>query len=141
MIAAALSLGQELAGNACVAFSMIADLERAARHHGNRGYRYVHFEAGAIGSGPAGVSFEIGQILFLVTSNVASDGVDIRSGLFGGPDGIFDNLGGDLGSTAMFNTAAVNIPEPATGLLVALGLLGLRLAAPAPASRASGGGR
>jgi SagB-type dehydrogenase family enzyme len=49
VIAAALSLGQELAGNACVAFSMIADLERAARHHGNRGYRYVHFEAGAIG--------------------------------------------------------------------------------------------
>jgi SagB-type dehydrogenase family enzyme len=47
--AAGLSLGQELAGNACVAFSMIGDLERAARSHGNRGYRYVHFEAGAIG--------------------------------------------------------------------------------------------
>ena len=47
--AAGLSLGQELAGNACVAFSMIGDLERAARAHGDRGYRYVHFEAGAIG--------------------------------------------------------------------------------------------
>jgi SagB-type dehydrogenase family enzyme len=47
--AAALSLGQDLAGNACVAFSMIGDLERAARAHGDRGYRYVHFEAGAIG--------------------------------------------------------------------------------------------
>ena len=47
--AAGLSLGQDLAGNACVAFSMIGDLERAARAHGNRGYRYVHFEAGAIG--------------------------------------------------------------------------------------------
>jgi SagB-type dehydrogenase family enzyme len=47
--AAALSLGQDLAGNACVAFSMIADLERAYRTHGDRGYRYVHFEAGAIG--------------------------------------------------------------------------------------------
>ncbi|MDQ2949981.1 MAG: SagB/ThcOx family dehydrogenase [Acidobacteriota bacterium] len=47
--AAGLSLGQELAGNACVAFSMIGDLERAVRTHGDRGYRYVHFEAGATG--------------------------------------------------------------------------------------------
>jgi SagB-type dehydrogenase family enzyme len=47
--AAGLSLGQDLAGNACVAFSMIADINRAARAHGDRGYRYVHFEAGAIG--------------------------------------------------------------------------------------------
>lgn len=47
--AAGLSLGQDLAGNACVAFSMIGDIERAARAHGDRGYRYVHFEAGAIG--------------------------------------------------------------------------------------------
>lgn len=47
--AAALSLGQELAGNACVAFSMIGDFESATRMYGDRGYRYVHFEAGAIG--------------------------------------------------------------------------------------------
>ncbi len=47
--AAGLSLGQALAGNACVAFSMIADIERAVRLHGDRGYRYVYFEAGAIG--------------------------------------------------------------------------------------------
>lgn len=47
--AAGLSLGQDLAGNACVAFSMIAGIERAVRAHGDRGYRYVHFEAGAIG--------------------------------------------------------------------------------------------
>jgi SagB-type dehydrogenase family enzyme len=47
--AAGLSLGQNLAGNACVAFSMIADLDRAAACHGDRGYRYAHFEAGAIG--------------------------------------------------------------------------------------------
>jgi SagB-type dehydrogenase family enzyme len=45
----ALSLGQDLAGNACVAFSMIGDLDRAADIYGDRGYRYVHFEAGAIG--------------------------------------------------------------------------------------------
>ncbi len=47
--AAGLSLGQDLAGNACVAFSMIGDLQRAVRAHGDRGYRFVHFEAGAIG--------------------------------------------------------------------------------------------
>jgi SagB-type dehydrogenase family enzyme len=46
---AGLSLGQDLAGNACVALSMIGDLDRAVRAHGDRGYRYVHFEAGAIG--------------------------------------------------------------------------------------------
>jgi len=49
LVAAALSLGQDLAGNACVAFSMIGDFENAARSYGDRGYRYVHFEAGAIG--------------------------------------------------------------------------------------------
>jgi SagB-type dehydrogenase family enzyme len=48
-IAAYLSLEQSLAGNACFAVSMIADLVRAARAFGNRGYRYAHFEAGAIG--------------------------------------------------------------------------------------------
>lgn len=47
--AAGLSLGQDLAGNACVAFSMIGDLERATRAYGDRGYRYVFFEAGAVG--------------------------------------------------------------------------------------------
>ena len=47
--AAALSLGQNLAGNSCVTFSMIGDLDRATRVLGDRGYRYVHFEAGAIG--------------------------------------------------------------------------------------------
>jgi SagB-type dehydrogenase family enzyme len=47
--AAGLSLAQDLAGNSCVTFSMIGDLDRAARTYGDRGYRYVHFEAGAIG--------------------------------------------------------------------------------------------
>jgi SagB-type dehydrogenase family enzyme len=49
LIASALSLGQDLAGNACLAFSMIGDFENAAHLYGDRGYRYVHFEAGAIG--------------------------------------------------------------------------------------------
>ena len=48
-VTAYLSLEQSLAGNACFAVSMIADLDEAARVFGNRGYRYVHFEAGAIG--------------------------------------------------------------------------------------------
>ncbi|HEX2711855.1 MAG TPA: SagB/ThcOx family dehydrogenase [Candidatus Acidoferrales bacterium] len=48
-VAAYLSLEQALAGNACFAVSMIANLAEVARVFGNRGYRYVHFEAGAIG--------------------------------------------------------------------------------------------
>jgi len=48
-VAAFLSLEQSLAGNSCFAVSMIADLDQAARIFGNRGYRYAHFEAGAIG--------------------------------------------------------------------------------------------
>lgn len=49
LVAASLSLGQDLAGNACVAFSIIGDFEKATLIYGDRGYRYVHFEAGAIG--------------------------------------------------------------------------------------------
>jgi SagB-type dehydrogenase family enzyme len=49
LVAAALSLGQDLAGNACLAISMIGDFENAAHIYGDRAYRYVHFEAGAIG--------------------------------------------------------------------------------------------
>ncbi len=48
-IAAFLSLEQALAGNSCFTVSMIANLAEAAKAFGNRGYRYVHFEAGAIG--------------------------------------------------------------------------------------------
>ena len=43
--AAGLSLGQDLAGDACVTSSRIDDLESGARSYGDRGYRYVHFEA------------------------------------------------------------------------------------------------
>ena len=48
-VAAFLSLEQALAGNSCFTVSMIADLDAAARLYGNRGYRYVYFEAGSIG--------------------------------------------------------------------------------------------
>jgi SagB-type dehydrogenase family enzyme len=48
-VAAFLSLEQALAGNSCFTISMIADLGEAAQVFGNRGYRYLYFEAGAIG--------------------------------------------------------------------------------------------
>jgi SagB-type dehydrogenase family enzyme len=48
-VAAFLSLEQTLAGNSCFTISMVADLARAAQTFGNRGYRYMYFEAGAIG--------------------------------------------------------------------------------------------
>ena len=48
-VAAFLSLEQPLAGNSCFTVSMIADLAEAARVFGNRGYRYLYFEAGAVG--------------------------------------------------------------------------------------------
>jgi SagB-type dehydrogenase family enzyme len=48
-VAAYLSLEQSLAGNSCFTVSMIANLTKASQVFGNRGYRYVHFEAGAIG--------------------------------------------------------------------------------------------
>jgi SagB-type dehydrogenase family enzyme len=48
-VAAFLSLEQPLAGNSCFTVSMIADLGGASRIFGNRGYRYVYFEAGATG--------------------------------------------------------------------------------------------
>jgi SagB-type dehydrogenase family enzyme len=47
--AAALSLGQELAGHACFTVSLVADVGRAAAVFGNRAYRFVHHEAGALG--------------------------------------------------------------------------------------------
>ena len=47
--AAGLSLGQDLAGNSCVTFSMTADLAAVHRAYGDRAYRFVHWEAGAIG--------------------------------------------------------------------------------------------
>jgi SagB-type dehydrogenase family enzyme len=50
-VAAGLSLGQELAGHAVAAFSLIADLERAGAAFGNRGYRHAHVEAGLVGQG------------------------------------------------------------------------------------------
>jgi len=49
VVAAALSLGQELAGNSCFTVSFVADVGRAAAQFGDRAYRFVHHEAGALG--------------------------------------------------------------------------------------------
>lgn len=49
VIAAGLSLSQDLAGNSCVTFSMVADLQRAGAQHGDRGYRLAVIESGRIG--------------------------------------------------------------------------------------------
>ncbi|GIU75279.1 MAG: hypothetical protein KatS3mg004_2366 [Bryobacteraceae bacterium] len=47
--AAALSLGQELAGNSCFTVTFVADVGRACARFGPRAYRFVHHEAGALG--------------------------------------------------------------------------------------------
>lgn len=40
---------QDIAADGCFAVSMVADLQAALDTYGDRGYRYVHFQAGAIG--------------------------------------------------------------------------------------------
>lgn len=47
--ARSLSLGQDIAADALAAFSLLGDLDLAGRTLGNRGYRDLHVEAGAIG--------------------------------------------------------------------------------------------
>ncbi len=49
VIAAALSLGQDLAGNSCFTAGFVADFGRAAARFGDRAYRFLHHEAGALG--------------------------------------------------------------------------------------------
>ncbi|MCX7603150.1 MAG: SagB/ThcOx family dehydrogenase [Bryobacteraceae bacterium] len=49
VVAAALSLGQDLAGHSCFTAVFVADLGRACSLFGPRGYRFVHHEAGALG--------------------------------------------------------------------------------------------
>ena len=86
-------------------------------------------EAGTFGVGPSLATVDIMDLVFLVTANVATDGFDMETGLFNtGFDGIFDNVGGPV--TPTFGQAAVDLlllPEPGTGLLVSLGLLGFAL--------------
>ncbi len=50
-LAARLALGQEIAGDSAFAVAMMADFPAAVRLFGERAYRVVHVEAGAIGQG------------------------------------------------------------------------------------------
>jgi Nitroreductase family len=77
LVVAALSLGQDLAGNACVAFSMIGDFENAANRYGDLGQR-MYLAAEALGLRATGIgaffdeevnrylglSSELGQVVY-----------------------------------------------------------------------------
>jgi len=100
LVAAALSLRQDLAGNACLALSMIGDFENAARSYGDRGYRYVHFETGAIG-----------QRLYL-----ASEALGLRAtgiGAFFDEDvNRYLNLSPELGQVVYHFAIGYPVPDP-----------------------------
>lgn len=92
----------------------------------SQGGAVLTYEAGTFLAGPASARFTIGELRFVVTQNVATDGPDIFAGLFNpGVDGLLDNAGGDLGPLATFGSASVNVPEPSSLLLGVLGLTGL----------------
>ena len=84
-------------------------------------------EAGTFGLGPVSTTVDIFTVAFQVTANVATDGSDMETFLgSSGFDGVFDNAAVAVTPTS-FGTAAVNlfVPEPTTGLLLTLSLLGL----------------
>lgn len=94
---------------------------------GPGGFAYT-FEMGTPGTGPSGpLTIKMGEMLFAVTENVATDGVDVLSGGFNvGFDGNFANNFTEIDVT--FHDAEVNtLPSPSTGLmaLFSLGALGL----------------
>ena len=64
-------------------------------------------EAATFQNGPVSTTFAIGTIEFLVTNNIATDGLDIFSGLFNVSfDGVFNNNQSMLSPT--FNSAMAN---------------------------------
>jgi hypothetical protein len=85
------------------------------------------FEAATLASGPVSGTFAIGTVVFSVNASVATDGIDVIPGLFNtGIDGLFDNLGNDVGKNASFSGASVDaVPEPGTLALVSLGIAAL----------------
>ena len=71
---------------------------------------------------PAGGSYQMGTVVWSVNASVDSDGADVISNLF---NGVFWDAGFvEISDRVRFGAATVNVvPEPGTGLLLAVGLL------------------
>ncbi len=89
-------------------------------------YRYESAIITGTGFLPVG-TYSVGTAVFQVNT-VSADGPDVFVGLF---DGTIDSVlgaGGIPVTNLVFNSATVNIPEPATASLLGLSLVGLALA-------------
>jgi hypothetical protein len=92
------------------------------------------FESGKTPSGaylPAG-AYSVGTARFVATSHLSvyGDGDDIFAGLFNvGVDEVLNNLNAPIGTISVnYGAASVyTVPEPGTGALVGLGLVGILL--------------
>ncbi|MFP6624269.1 MAG: PEP-CTERM sorting domain-containing protein, partial [Myxococcota bacterium] len=111
------------------AFNFTVGCQSAQESTGSQAGNVLTCEAATFGAGPSLTTVDIIDLVFLVTANVATDGSDIETGLFNtGIDGVFDNGASALSVIPIFGQAAVNLlPEPGTGLLAGLGLLGCAL--------------
>lgn len=108
-------------------FNLNVGCQSSAESTGSQAGNVLTCEAATFGAGPSLATVAIIDLVFQVTANVESDGSDIETGLFNtGFDGVY-NSGPQLPVTPIFGQAAVNVfvPEPGTGLLVGLGLLGV----------------
>jgi len=77
------------------------------------------------------LGYQMGTVMWVVTGGVNTDGIDITPGfnLQGVLGQAFAAAGGVIiSTTVLFNSASVNIPEPATAALLGLGLLGIVVA-------------
>jgi len=108
-------------------FSFTPGVARIQESAATRPGRVLTFEGATLGLGPANRTFVIGELVLRVTDALATDGADLVLGLWNpGVDGLFDNAGADLAPSASFGSASiVALPEPASALLVALGLAAL----------------
>jgi hypothetical protein len=103
---------------------VVAGIEES---HSARAGRVLTFEAETLGLGPADATFTIGTLELRVGAHVATDGLDIVTGLWNpGVDGLFDNAGVSLAGVAQWGGAAIDaVPEPSSVLLISCGLAAL----------------